>query len=90
MDFIGYIVLGETIDKDFLDSLNISQYYLEITFPNLIKVNNFSENYLLTKKNYISHNFFLISKSSNIKESQFIKTILMISSLMRIDLKLLV
>ena len=59
VDFVGYMILGETIDKNFLDSLNINQYFLKMEFDHDKVVNNFTEEYFDDNQNHISYKFDL-------------------------------
>lgn len=60
VEFLGYIIIGESIDKNFINSINTDNLFIKINFlQNNTSINNFTQQYLNNISKYEKHNFTL-------------------------------
>lgn len=59
VEFAGYILIGEIIDSDFLETLNINNYFLKLDFEDKKTIDNFDSRYSISQESYENYTFKL-------------------------------
>ncbi len=75
VEFAGYILIGETIDSNFLETLNINNYFLKFDFKNDKTIDNFNSLYSINKDQYENYTFTLKYKQLTKSDTSPIITI---------------